>query len=148
RGVQHHQPFAAALVGDAGDYAGSIARFQDQVQLILDLLVGHHFAADFAESRQAVGQLDETVVIDAADVAGNVPAVADHILRGLFTAQVALHDVGPIDHQQPFVPGRSRFERVGIDDPGGDAGERLADGARPVADLFGAVLLPVRYVGR
>ena len=51
--VEGHQAFAALLVGNAGDDARGIA--EDSENGLFDFEVRHHFAADFAEAREAVG---------------------------------------------------------------------------------------------
>jgi hypothetical protein len=43
--------------------------------------VRHHLAADLAEPRQAIGDVDETVLVDPRDVAADVPAVRHHRAR-------------------------------------------------------------------
>ena len=75
------------------------------------------------------------------------PPCDDLLLRQIVPAQIALHDVGAVDEQQALLARRQILQRLAVDDAHGDAGERLADGARLVADLPHVVLLPVGNVG-
>ena len=83
--VQHDQALAFLFVRHAGDDERLLGRAGQFVQFFLDLDVRHHFAADFAEAAQAVGDLQEAVLVHRRDVAGDIPAVAQD-LGGLFRA--------------------------------------------------------------
>jgi len=77
--VQHDEPFALRFVRQAGDNEHLFGRIGQLVQFFLDLDVRHHFAADFAEAVQPVGDLQETVLVERRDVAGAIPAIAQHL---------------------------------------------------------------------
>ena len=77
--VQHDQPLALFLVGHAGDDKCLLGHAGQFVQLFLHLDVRHHFAADFAEAAQTVGDLQKAILVHRRDVAGDVPAVAQHL---------------------------------------------------------------------
>ena len=61
-------------------------------------------------------------VVDHGDVAGDVPAVADHLGRLFGLMQIALHHVGALHQQHAGRFERQVFERLGVDDLRGDAG--------------------------
>lgn len=69
------------------------------------------------------------------DVAGDIPAIAEHALGQVGPAKVPLHDVGTSDQHQPGLAGRKRIFGDGIHDPDGDAGKRMSDAAPLPADL-------------
>ena len=64
--VQHDEPLAFLSVGHAGDDKFLLGRAGEFVQFFFDLDVRHHFAADFAEAAQAVGDCEEAVLVLAA----------------------------------------------------------------------------------
>jgi len=59
-------PVTAKVCRDAADF----------VEFFFDLDVRNHFAPDFAEAAEPVGDLQEAIFIEARDVAGDIPAVA------------------------------------------------------------------------
>jgi hypothetical protein len=71
------------------------------VEFVLDADVRDHLAADFAEPAQAVGDLDETILVFGGDVAGDVPAVLECLRRQVRPAQVTFHDVRASHQQEP-----------------------------------------------
>ena len=81
------------------------------VQLLLDLDVRNHLAADLAEAAEAVGDLQEAVLVNGGDVAGDIPAVAQDFGGLLRSAEVALHDVGAAHEQQAGLADRHRLRR-------------------------------------
>ena len=147
--VEDDEAFAFFFIGDAGDDEGWFGAVGEFVQFFLDFDVGHHFAADFAEAIEAVGDLEEAVFIEGGDVAGAIPALVEDF-GGFFGAvEVAAHDVGAADeHEAGLAEGDVGFA-VGLvdgDDADADAGEGMADGAAFGADLTeagGAVIVGV-----
>ncbi len=95
----------------------------------------NHFAADFAEAAQAIGDAQETVFIDGGDVTGVVPAALQYVRSFVGTIQVTHHDVWPAHQQQARLVDGQRFARFGINDAHADAGQRMADGAAFRTDL-------------
>ena len=77
---------------------------------LFDFEVRHHFAGDFAEAGEAVGDVHEAFVVEQRDVAGDVPAVAEDLGRALGLVEIAEHAVGALHQQQTFRIGRQRAE--------------------------------------
>jgi hypothetical protein len=105
------------------------------VELFFDAAVRHHLAADLGEAREAVGDAQEAVVVEQRDVARDVPAVAQGLVREVVATEVALHHVRAADEQHARRVGREVDEGVGIDDAAHDAGHRLADVAAAPSGL-------------
>ena len=77
--MQHNQTFALFFVGQAGDDERLFGGIGEFVQFLLDLDVRHHFAADFAETAQAIGNLQKAILVNRRNVAGDIPAVVQHL---------------------------------------------------------------------
>jgi len=75
--VQDNQPLSLALVRHRGHHANPLARAQDLVYFVFDFLVRNHLATDLTETRQAIRDGDEAVVVVLGQIAGHVPAVPD-----------------------------------------------------------------------
>src|SRR5450759_3084672 len=131
--VQGHQSLAAHVVRDAGHHALGIAEHVEDGFFHFEMW--HHFAGDFAEAREAVGDAQEAFVVEQRNVAGDIPAVAEDFGGALGLIEVAQHAVGAFDQQQAFGIGRQRRESDRIHNARGDAGQRVAHGAGLVAGL-------------
>ena len=121
----------------------SLGAIEHLVQFFFHFLERHHFAADFGEALLAASDRDEAVVIKRGQIAGDVPAIDDFLTGQVLLAEITLHHIRAINEQQAFLTGRQRFQRVLMNNADGDAGYRLADGARLIADLTAASFLPV-----
>ena len=84
--------------------------------------MGHHFAGDFAEAREAVGDAQEAFVIEQGDVAGDIPAVVKNLRGAVGLVEVAEHAVGAFHQQQTFGIWGQGGEGDGIDNARGDSG--------------------------
>ncbi len=126
--MQHDQPLAFLLIRHAGHDERLLGRAGQFVQLLLDLDVRHHLAADLAEAAQAVGDLQEAVFVNGRDVAGDIPAVAQHFGGLVRAAKVALHDVGAAHQQQAGLADRQ--SRAGVPPALGDCPRRARPRAR------------------
>ena len=127
-GVEGDEALAARVVGHRGD-AHEYCGVEERLDLLLDLHVRHHLAADLAEARQPIGDPDEARLVDARDVAGRRTSRRAAPPRCAPDRQVALHAVRAVDEQQPVAADERSFAGFGIDDLGDDAGQRMADGA-------------------
>ena len=101
---------------------------EDFVDHFFDLHMRHHLAADLAEARQTVGDRDEAVLVDGRDIAGDIPAAAHRLVGEVLLIQVAEHDIGSFDEQQPGFAWAEGFAAIGIDRPW--RRRRGADGRR------------------
>src|SRR5712691_9462224 len=72
--VQNHEALAFFLVGHGGDDKSLFRGTGKFLQQILDLDVRHHFAANFTEAAQAVGDANESILVHPRDIPGVVPA--------------------------------------------------------------------------
>ena len=70
------------------------------MQLFLHLDVRHHLSADLTEAREPVRDRQETVFVKGGDIAGHVPAIAQHFRGFVRPAEIALHDIGSAHEQQ------------------------------------------------
>ena len=96
------------------------------VQLLFDFDVRHHLAADFAEAAQAIGDREEAVFVFGGDVAGDVPAVLQHLRRFFGLAEIALASRwARAPAAIRAMPAGIALARFGIDDAHADA--RAAD---------------------
>jgi hypothetical protein len=77
--VQNHQPLPFLRIRHAGDGKCRLARAGQLLQFLLHLEVRHHFAAQLAEATQAVGDLQEAILVERGDVAGLIPALAQDL---------------------------------------------------------------------
>ena len=100
---------------------GAVANEDAGLELVLDGLGRDEFAAGgLEEFLLAVGDVEESVIVDAADVAGSEPAFAvDGVVRCVFP--VALKDAGAADE-----------ELAVLGDAALDVGERLAHRAHAI----------------
>ena len=136
--VDDHEPFALLLVGHGRDDRQDlvlVVALDEPLDRFLDVEVRHHLAADLGEAAEPAGDFDEAVLVDLGDVAGDVPAVAHHLGGLLRLVEIALHHVGAGHQQHAGRVDRQLLERFGVDDLGGDAGDRAADGAFLQVDL-------------
>ena len=125
--VQHNEAFAFSFVGYGGHCKNLLGGIREFVQLIFDLDMRHHFAADFAEAAEPVGDADESIFIHGCDVAGVIPTIAQHF-GGLFrTTKIALHYVGTADEQETGSSNRHGLHGIRINDPNADARQRMSD---------------------
>src|ERR1700735_5209548 len=133
--MQDYKALAFFPVGDAGDHERFFRGFGQLVKFFFDFDVRHHFAADFAETAEAVGDGEEVVFVFGGDVAGRIPAVLQN-LRGFFRlAQITFHHVGAAHEQQAgSIHGQARA-RFRINDAHADSGQRMADVSAFAADL-------------
>ena len=105
------------------------------LQQILDLDVRNHFAADFAEAAQAVGDAQKAFFIHPRDVAGVIPAIAKNV-RGFFRLiEIPAHDIRAADEKQPRLVRGNRLQGVRIDDFHRDSRKGMADAAALGAHL-------------
>ena len=100
-------------IGDAGHRQREVVLVegQDLAEGLFDADVRDHLPADLAEAALAAGDADKAVLVDLGDVAGHVPAVADHLGRQFRLIEIALHDVGAFYQQHARLasaPGRGR----------------------------------------
>ncbi len=103
------------------------------MQGVFDVYVWDHFACDFAESCQAVGDSKEAVLVEEAYVPGVVPSVFYDFGGLLWHLEVADHDGGAFDVNKA---GLARFESIagfGTNDSHMNAGYWSADGIFPEA---------------
>src|ERR1035441_497573 len=93
-------------------------------QRVLDRGEADHLTADLRKALEPAKDEDETVGVDAYDVAGVVPAAERLKLRVGFRVEIAVHNIGS-PHEQPSALSHTfnRFELVL------DAGQELAGGA-------------------
>ena len=70
---------------------------------LFDLQVRHHLAADFAESRQAIGDAQEPVVIYHGEIASAIPVVMERRPGQLGLAEIPDHPIRAARQQQPFL---------------------------------------------
>src|SRR5215472_15399507 len=87
----------------------------------------HHFAADFREAAQSVGDFDKAILIDHRDVARNVPAVTDRLRRFFRPSEVSLHHVRPLNKHQPRPTRRHWLQALRINDTYTHSRERVSD---------------------
>jgi hypothetical protein len=133
--VQHHEAFAFLFISDAGDDKGLFRGGDQFVQFFLHLEMRHHFAANFAEATQAVGDLNETILVQRGDVAGGVPAGLQHG-GGLFGfAEIAEHHIRAAHEQQPGLAERSGRFGFRVHDAHTNARQRMTDFAALGPDL-------------
>ena len=105
------------------------------MQLVFNLDVRDHFAADLAEAREAVGDGEETVFFHERNVAGGIPAILKDLGCFLRFAEIAFHHVGALNQQHARGSWSDRLSCVQIDDAHGDAGKRVANFAATPAYL-------------
>src|SRR5262245_7813781 len=98
--MQNDESLAFFLVGDGGDDENLLRRRRQLLQLLFDLDVRDHFAANLAEAAHAVGDAYETVFVNGGDVASVVPAVAENFSGFFRLVQIALHYVGSAYQKQ------------------------------------------------
>src|SRR5215472_9786463 len=133
--MQHDEVLPLFFVGYAGNDKGLLGEAGDFVQPLFNLHMRHHFAPNFAKAAEAVSDGEEAVLILRGDIAGDVPAVAQHLFGFLRLAEITLHNVRPAHDQESGRALRNKLVRFGIDDAHADAGKRLADRAAFRADL-------------
>ena len=125
--MQHDEPLALLAIRHAGNDKFLLGRAGKLVKFFFDLDVRHHFAGDFAEAAQPVGDCEEAVLVLGGDIAGDVPAVLQHF-RGFFRlAEIALHHVGASHEQQAGRSHRQNLARFRIHDAHADSRQRMAD---------------------
>src|SRR5262249_29778563 len=77
RRVTDRQPLALALVGDTRHHERLLLHPRRLLQRLLHAAVRHHLAADLGETRHAIGDTEESVVVDLHHVSSYIPAVLD-----------------------------------------------------------------------
>src|SRR5690348_13920603 len=144
--MQDDQFFAFLAVRNSRDEESGLGGAGEFVQFLLDFDVRDHFAADFAEAREAVGDGEEAVFVDGSDVAGDVPAVAKDFTGLVGPAQIALHDIRPADEKKARSVGAEGGASFGVFDADADSRKRMADFAAFAANLAeagGAIVVGV-----
>src|SRR5205823_1193222 len=117
---------AAHGIGDA-DHGGLLDRRVTE-QHLLYLAREDLEARDVDHVLHAVDDEEIAVGVAVADVAGMKPAVADRLRGGRGVAEIALHDVGPFDHDLAALAAGD-LPALEVDDLHLDVLDRRADGA-------------------
>src|SRR5437867_2313756 len=100
--VQDDEALTSLFVWDGSDHTGRLT--EELVERFLYPTVRHHLASDFAETRQAVGDMDEPIGVYHGDITRDVPPVPQHFCRLLGLSYIPEHTVWPLHEQQPFLP--------------------------------------------
>src|SRR5579863_5322247 len=87
----------------------------------------HHLATDFAEARQAIGDVEKAVLIQITEIARNVISVAQDLLRFLRRMVIPLHATGTFHQHHPLFSLLHRLESPCLDDSNRHAGAWPAD---------------------
>src|SRR5215468_12335803 len=77
--IQDDQVLPFLVIWDGSNDTGSTA--EELADHFLYLAVWHHLASNFAETRQAVGEMDEAICVDHGDITRDIPAVPQHVCR-------------------------------------------------------------------
>src|SRR5437762_13825045 len=86
-----------------------------------------HFAADFAETGEAIRDGQEAVLIERGDIAGDIPAIAQDFRCLLGLAEITFHHVRPADQQEAGLADGEWLHRVRVDDAHSDGGQWMTD---------------------
>src|SRR5271168_3634429 len=135
QGMQDYEALAFFSVGDAGYDENLFRGFGQLLEFFFDFYVRDHFAADFAETAEAVGDGQETVFVFCGDVAGGVPAVLQNFGGFFGLAEIAEHYVGAVHEEQAGRADFTTFTSFRVHDADTDAGEGMADASALGADL-------------
>jgi hypothetical protein len=95
------------------------------LNFLFELHVRDHLAGEFAESREPVGNPDETGLIDRADIACHIPAIPKHESGVLRITEVAQHLVRSSDQEQPFLTKQGTLSGHRVHHLHGDARQRI-----------------------
>ena len=132
-GVDDANSFAVLGIGNPGDRHVMFVDSRRLHDRRLDTQVWNHLAGDLREPAEAVGNLQETVGVDIAQVAGRVPAVFFDLGRRLGTVQVADHHLRSLDGDHPLGACGQINARFGVDRLHGRARQGLTDRAQAIA---------------
>ena len=138
--VNHNQPFSLTFVGNGGYHQLEILiirpRTLDQTpEHFLNLEVRNHLSGDLGEPTGSVGDRDKPLGIELGNISGRVPAILQHNLSLLGAIEVADHDVGPLDLEQPRLIETKDRSRVLIDNANNRPGNRAPDSPFLGSDL-------------
>ena len=75
----------------------------------------NHFAADLAEARKAVLDVNEAVLVNSGKVTGDVITVAKHLRSFLRIPVIAAHQAWALDQQHAWPIGSHRLEGFRVD---------------------------------
>src|SRR5215831_4064578 len=77
--IQDAEALPSLFIWDGSDHTGR--RTEELVERFLYPAVRHHLTTNFAETRQAVSDMDKPIGVDHADITRDVPAVPQYFRR-------------------------------------------------------------------
>ena len=142
--MDDHESLPLLGVGNGSDHRQQfpIDHAEFSIDRLLNREMWHHLAADLGKPALAARNRDESLAIQPSDVAGAVPAVADHSCGEIGPVEIALHDIGTSDPQHPLLSDRKFTQSFPIGDLRAGAWNGLPHGSLP------AVGRPTRHMAR
>ena len=142
--MDDHESLPLLGVGNGSDHRQQFPLLSAELGIdrLLNREMRHHLAADLGKPALAARDRDESLVIQPSDVAGAVPAVADHAGGEIGPVEIALHHIGPGDPQHPLLSDRKFTQSFSIGDLRPGARNGLPHGSLP------AVGWPARHMTR
>ena len=148
--MEHDQLLALGIVRPPGDGQGDLpfpGGGHEAQERLLDRAVRHHLAADLGEARETSLEMQEAVIVEPAEVARDIPAVAVRLGGAHGVVEIAGEEIGAPHEQEAGGAGGHLRAGVGVDEAHGDAVDGAADGPGPVAAPSAAGRARVGEVG-